>query len=470
MLEIIIGVLFVAVILLIVMLLKKGTVSKEIASDLPQQYEQLKSEYETLKQNHTQLQYNFISLETTRGALEDKCKRQDLLLEKNQLLEKKVAKLEAQNEFQTQQIRQLKIQSESIFQQSSAHFETLAQKIIEEKTASLNQSNTSNIKTLLEPLQHQIVDFKRKVEDVYDKESQQRFSLQHEIQRLVNMSQKVSEEANNLTTALKGNNKLQGNWGEMILESILVNSGLSKNREFYLQEALRDESGNVIRSEDGKAMIPDAMVVFPDGRKIVIDSKVSLVAWERYVSGSNSAEDNQSLQEHLKSLKQHIDGLSSKNYPHYAGAIDMVLMFVPIEPAFLEALREDASLWQYAYKKKIVLVCPTNLYAVLKIVGDLWKVEMQNQNALKIAQKAGAILDKFVTFYDTFEKVGKSVAAANDAFHQASKTLKSGNANVVKQLNELSDMGVVHQKKLPKSIEEITPSINNNFTVFESPE
>ena len=349
----------------------------------------------------------------------------------------------------------LQLQKEELLhigQQFQAEFRNLAQNIMEEKTKKFTEVNEQNMSALLGPLKLQLVDFKQKVEDTYDKESKERFSLGKEVERLISMTQQVSLEANNLTTALKGNNKMQGNWGEMILESILENSGLAKNREYFLQEFIRDNAGNVIKDEHGKGLQPDVIIVYPDQRKVIIDSKVSLVAWEASVAEADVTEQKRLLSEHIKSIRQHIDGLSKKNYPRYASALDYVLLFIPIEPAFLEALKTDSQLWKYAYDKNILLVSPTNLFAVLKIVADLWKVEQQNRNATDIANKAGSLYDKFAGFMENFELVGKRLTDASSAFDIAHKQLSSGKGNLTSRVEELKKMGANASKQLPERL------------------
>ena len=340
----------------------------------------------------------------------------------------------------------------TIGQTFQAEFRNMAQTIMEEKAKKFTEVNDQNMSALLSPLKTQLGDFKQKVEDTYDKESKERFSLGREIERLISMTQQVSQEANNLTTALKGNNKMQGNWGEMILESILENSGLTKSREFFLQEFVRDNAGNVIKDENGNGLQPDVIIVYPDQRKIIIDSKVSLVAWDQCMAQADILEQKRFLLEHIRSIRIHIDGLSKKNYPRYADALDHVLLFIPIEPAFLEALKTDTQLWKYAYDKNILLVSPTNLFAVLKIVADLWKVEQQNKNAVEIADKAGSLYDKFVGFIESFETVGKRITEAGNMFNVAHKQLQSGKGNITGRVEELKKMGANAKKQLPEKI------------------
>ena len=331
-------------------------------------------------------------------------------------------------------------------------FKTLAQSILEEKTQKFTELNGKQMNEILHPFKTQLGEFRQKVEDTYDKESKERFTLGKEVERLINMTQQVSLEANNLTSALKGNNKLQGNWGEMILESILETSGMAKNREYFLQEFLRDNAGNIIKDEFGKGLQPDAMILYPDQRRVIIDSKVSLLSWNECCAHSDVQEQQRLLQEHIRSIRQHIDGLSRKNYPRYASALDYVLMFIPIEPAFVEALKGDHGLWKYAYDKNILLVSPTNLFAVLRIVADLWNVEKQSRHAIEIADKAGALYDKFAGFVENFELVGKKIEDASGAYSSAKKQLVSGPGNITRKVEELKKMGANASKQLPDRV------------------
>lgn len=373
----------------------------------------------------------------------------NLLQQEHQQIQNRLTNSQASLQNALEKLALQKEELNNIGQKFQAEFRNLAQTIMDEKAIKFTAVNEQNMSAILTPLKNQLVDFKQKVEDTYDKESKERFSLGKEVERLISMTQQVSMEANNLTTALKGNNKMQGNWGEMILESILENSGLSKNREYFLQEFIRDNAGNVIKDENGKGLQPDVIIVYPDQRKVIIDSKVSLVAWDESVAQANVSEQKRLLLEHIKSIRQHIDGLSRKNYPRYASALDYVLLFIPIEPAFLEALKADNQLWKYAYDKNILLVSPTNLFAVLKIVADLWKVEQQNRNAIEIANKAGALYDKFVGFADNFEMVGKRLSDAGSAYDSAHKQLTSGKGNLTGRVEELKKMGANAGKQLP---------------------
>lgn len=346
-------------------------------------------------------------------------------------------------------LNEAKENSTKMSDQLKLEMEALAEKVMRTNSIQMVQRNEEKMGEILAPLKTELGDFKKKVEETYEKESKERFSLGKEIDRLVKMSEQVSQEANNLTTALKGNSKMQGNWGEMILESILEHSGLTKGREYVTQEFIRDQAGNIIKDELGHGLQPDVTISYPDQRKVIIDSKVSLVAWEQYVSEADMVKQEQAMKSHIGSLRNHIDGLSKKNYPKYAVALDYVLMFIPIEPAFLEAVKKDPMLWKYAYDKKIMLVSPTNLLAVLKIIADLWKVEQQNRNAIEIAEKAGALYDKFHGFLANLELIGKRLGDAQSSYDDAFKQLSTGKGNIIGRIEELKKMGADANKQIP---------------------
>lgn len=377
--------------------------------------------------------------------------KQELQFAKDELIAR-ATKAESHIGFLEEKLAQQKEELNQIGESFKFEFRNLAQNILDEKTQKFTEVNEAKMKSILDPLKNDLGIFKQKVEETYDKESKERFSLGKEIENLIKMTQQVSTDANNLTTALKGNNKMQGNWGEMILESLLENSGLTKGREYFLQEFIHDNAGNIIKDENGAGLQPDVTICYPDQRKIIIDSKVSLVAWDEFIGQENVDEQQLRLQQHIRSIRMHIDGLSKKNYPKYALALDYVLLFIPVEPAFLEAVKTDTQLWKYAYDKKILLVSPTNLFAVLKIIADLWKVEQQNKNAIDIADKAGSLYDKFALFFDNFETVGKKISEANSTYETALKQLSTGRGNVIGRIEELKKMGANATKQLPDRI------------------
>jgi len=349
---------------------------------------------------------------------------------------------------------QLRIQREELLNtrsQLNKDFQILANQILEEKTLRFTDMNKANIESILKPLNEKLVEFKAKVEETYDKESKQRFSLEERIKDLVALNNQISEDANNLTKALKGNNKVQGNWGEMILESILEKSGLKKGEEYFSQEFITDENGRRMQNDQQKYMQPDIVVVYPGGRKIIIDSKVSLSAYVRCVEAQDEATKLMSEKEHIVSIKQHIDELSQKSYQDYVDSLDFVMMFIPTEPAYILAMQLDSGLWDYAYRKRILLISPTNLIASLKVVADLWKREYQSRNAIEIAKRGAILYDKFAGFVENLQDIGKNIERSQKSYDRAFSQLKEGNGNLIRQAEMLKELGVKAQKELPES-------------------
>jgi len=337
-------------------------------------------------------------------------------------------------------------------------FEKVAQQIFEEKSGKFTETNKVNIEALLKPLNENIDTFKKKVEETYDKESKQRFSLEEKVKDLIENTQKISQEANNLASALKGQAKKQGDWGETILERILELSGLEKNREYFVQENRKDEEGINQR--------PDIIVRLPDDRNIIIDSKVSLNAYLRYSEADSKEQQDIFIASHLQAINLHIDQLSAKKYEELTSSLDFVIMFIPIEPAYILAVQSDPDLWAYAYTRRILLISPTNLIAVLKIVADLWKRELQSKNAVEIAREGANLYDKFVGFVNTIEEVGKHLTRSQDAYHQAVSQLKDGKGNLIARVQKLKKLGVKSTKQLPTSM--LTADLEDEETTLLS--
>lgn len=313
-------------------------------------------------------------------------------------------------------------------------FETIAQKLLEEKSDKFTQTNKQNIASILQPLNENIFNFKKQVEDTYDKESKLRFSLDERIKELLSQTNKISTEANNLVNALKTNHKKQGDWGEMILESILQKSGLLKDREYRVQS-------NLVNSE-GKNLRPDIIVDLPDNRSIVIDSKVSLNAYEAYCNAEKKEEQQLFINEHLKAIRAHIDDLSSKDYHQLVNSLDFTMLFIPIEPAYLLAIQQDSDLWSNAYQKRILLISPTNLIACLKLIIDLWNRDKQDKSAQKIVKQAEKMYDKIVLFVKSFDQLGKQLHQTQETYLKAQNQLKEGRGNVLSQTNQLLKFGI----------------------------
>ncbi len=334
-------------------------------------------------------------------------------------------------------------------------FKNLANEILLEKSRVFTEQNKTNLDQLLRPLHDKLKDFEKKVEEVYDKEAQQRFSLKEEVTKLAELNQQVSLETQNLTKALKGESKTQGNWGEMILESILEKSGLVREREYFVQKSFT--------SDDGSRLQPDVVVCYPGDKNVLIDAKVSLLAYEKYTSSTNNQDQEQAMKNHLNSVKRHIDELSSKNYQHIYGlnALDFVMMFLPVEPAFMLAIRHQPGLWNYAYEKGIILTGPTNLFAALKMISALWQQEYQSRNVIEIAVQSGKLYDKFVGLVNDLTEIGNKLTAVQKLHAEAMNKLASGKGNLVSKVENIRKLGARVSKEIPKAI------TNNNEDVTE---
>ncbi|MDD3100487.1 MAG: DNA recombination protein RmuC [Bacteroidales bacterium] len=331
---------------------------------------------------------------------------------------------------------------EKMQEKLTLQFENLANRILEVNTQKFELKSQQSMQQLLKPLGEQILEFKKKVEDTHIEDTRQRSTLEERIRGLIEQTNVMSAQANNLAEALKGSPKTQGNWGEMILERILEQSGLERDTHYVMQESFRNEQGNIL--------YPDVVIHLPGERVIVVDSKVSLVAYERYASGASAEEQQPALTEHLLSMKKHIDELAAKQYDNFRGSLDFVMMFIPVEPAYLIAIQQDPSLWSYAYRKRIVLISPTNLIACLKLMSDLWSREMQNKNAMMIAKRGELLLKKFENFVDTLYVLGGSIKKSQEAYDTAMGQLREGQGNLIGQANKLRELGVKAYKSLPE--------------------
>ena len=324
----------------------------------------------------------------------------------------------------------------------TSQFKNLANEILEDKSKRFTEQNVANLDALLKPLQTKLTEFKEQVNTSYGNEARERFALKSEIERLANLNLRMSDETRSLTQALKGDSKVQGNWGELVLESILESSGLRKGEEYLVQDTHT--------LTDGSRLQPDVVVKLPEGRSLVVDSKVSITAYSRHAEATDPTISEQELAAHIQSLRQHIQGLSSKNYSslYGIGSVDFVLMFVPIEPAFLLALKTAPNLYQEALAKNIVLVCPSTLMATLRTVAHLWRQDHQNRNALEIAKQCGTLYDKFVGFVDDLEKLGQRLDQAQTSYHDAFNKLKSGKGNLIRAAEKVRELGVKPSKNL----------------------
>lgn len=325
-------------------------------------------------------------------------------------------------------------------------FENLANRIFDDKSQKFTEQNKNNIGELLNPLGEKIKDFEKKVNDVYISEGKERASLKNQLEMLQQLNQQMSKEANNLTKALKGENKTQGNWGEFILESVLEKSGLVKGSEYKIQESFTNE--------EGKRLQPDVIINLPENKTLIIDSKVSLNAYERFSSAESDDERLQAAKEHILSLRTHLKGLSGKSYQniHQIQSLDFVLLFIPIEPAFALAVQSDAGLFNDAFEKNIVIVSPTTLLATLRTVASIWRNEKQSANAIDIAKKAGDLYDKFEGFIKDLIEVGKKIDQTKANYSDAMNKLVDGKGNIINRFEELRKLGAKADKQLPQSL------------------
>lgn len=367
---------------------------------------------------------------------------------------KKVATLEANNKALEENQHKQKEELEQLGKKFNQEFENIANKILEEKTEKFTNTNKTNIESLLKPLGENLESFKKKVDEVYDKEAKERFSLGEKVKDLVGLNEKLSKEAHNLTMALKSDPKAQGNWGEMILESILEQSGLTKDREYFLENYLKDDNGNFLLGEDGKKMRPDAIIQYPDQRRVIIDSKVSLMAYTNYLAEDDEKHQKVFLNKHVQDVKNHIVGLSKRGYENFDKSLDFVMMFIPNEPAYMMAVKEEPSLWSFAYEKRIILISPTNLIATLKLISNLWDRDHQSKNAQAIVERGEKLYGKFVGFAENFKKVGKGIDTAKIAFDDATKQLSTGSDNLIRQAEKLKALKIKPKKNLPAELME----------------
>ena len=387
---------------------------------------QSQSVRETAQQQYSQLQQEYVVFKATAQA-------------DNRVLQEKLA---------TQ-----KQELEGLNQKFHIEFENIANRILEIKTEKFTQLNKTNMESLLEPLGKNIHEFREQVNKVYQDEAKERFSLGEKVKELALLNHQLSEDAQNLTRALKGETHTQGRWGEMILESILEKSGLRKGEEYFMQYQLYDAEGNPLRSEaKGTKMRPDAVVKYPDDRHVIIDAKVSLSAFVRSVESAGREQQNMELDAHVRSVKNHIVELSGKAYDDYHKTLDFVMMFVPNEAAYIAALHKEPDLWNYAYDRRILLISPTNLIVALKLIVDLWKREYQNLNAQAIAERGAKLYDKLCGFVKNMQEVGNSLNAAQTRYQDAFGQLSTGRDNLIGQATKLKYLGLKTKNEFPSEL------------------
>jgi len=357
-----------------------------------------------------------------------------------------VARLQTELRFTEEKIQLQSAQSGQVSDALENQFRVLAQAILNEKSEQFSALQQNGLKAALDPLKEQIKTFRDDYELKRMKESEERISLREQVRQMMDLNRNLSEQAESLAAALRGNVKQQGNWGEMILERILQYAGLQKDVHYFSQQQAVNESGKTIQ--------PDITVHYPGNRVIVIDSKVSLVHFEQYNRAATKDEQEAAANSVIRSFRNHIDGLYARSYQDVNNALDFVMMFVPVEAAFIVALQHDPSVWQYAYNKKILLISPTNLIAAMKLISDMWQRDQINNEAHRIAEKAGKLYDKLASFLENFEKVGIQLNKAQDCWQDAHRQLATGKGNAISQAEQMKKFSGKTSKSLPAGLAE----------------
>lgn len=390
-------------------------------------------------------------LQTTAEAHQELRQRYDALHEKADEAAVSLAAVKTERASLASELEKLQAEKGKLAEELRDSFRAVANDIMRERTEDLDKRT----KETLSPLREDLKRFGEQVDKTYQEEARERFNLKDSIEKLILRSQEISQETTSLTRALRGDSKVQGDWGELVLERILDQSGLIRGEHYFVQETLRDESGAVITTGDNRGGLrPDVIVRYPNRGAIVIDSKVSLTAYARYVAAETEAERDQALKEHLLSLRKHINELSGKRYEEYTeGSPNFVMLFIPNEPAYAIALAHDPTLWEEAYRKNVVLINGTNLIAALRMAQDMWQRDSQQRNVLQIVDEAGKLYDKFATFSETFLKIESKLEDAQKAFGEAKGQLRDGRGDILGRFDKLKALGAKTKKALPGGIQ-----------------
>ena len=428
--------LLVGFVIAFLFLKSKKTIPIEEVNRLNEEFNSLKVEAGKFSERNKLLESDKTSLQS---ELKSEREKSEKLTSDNSSLRSDYSNLQTK-------LSEQKAEIEELQQKFTKEFENLANKIFKEKTDEFSKQSKTNLQEILNPLKERIVEFQSKVEETNKESIRGHASLREQLSMLKDINQQITQEAKNLTEALKGQSKTQGNWGEFILESILEKSGLVKGMQYVVQESLKTESG--------KRFQPDVIIKLPENKSIVIDSKVSLVGYERIVSSEKDDEKQSALREHINSIRSHIKNLSSKNYQnlYQLESLDFVLMFMPIEPAFALAVQNDQTIFNDAFEMNIVIVSPSTLLATLRTISSIWRQENQNRNALEIAKQSGDMLDKFTAFVDDLLSVGKGLISAKDNYDKAMNKLVDGRGNLVSRAEKIKELGAKASKQLPPSI------------------
>lgn len=357
-----------------------------------------------------------------------------------------LAHQQSENASLLQRLEEHKAEIEELNQRFQKEFENLAQKILDEKSEKFTQQNKLNLEIILNPLREKIKDFETKVEASHKDSLEKNASLKQQIEDLSKLNEKINQEAHNLTKALKGDQKMQGNWGEVILERIMEKSGLERDREYFIQKSFL--------TEDNRRVQPDVIINLPENKSIVVDSKVSLVAFERYFNEEDESLKPRFLKEHVNSVRSHVKSLSEKQYQNIyeITTLDFVLLFIPIESAFTATIQSDSEIFNEAFERNIVIVSPSTLLATLRTIASIWKFEHQNRNALEIARQGGALYDKFVGFTEDLISIGKNLDKTKSDYNEAMKKLYDGSGNLVRRVETLKQLGAKTSKSISQQL------------------
>lgn len=396
-----------------------------------------------------------LRLRTQRAALRDKAaqlaqesKRSGELEKRGHEQQLQITRLETLLQTERKSTGEKLVLLEDARKNLLLQFQSLAQRIFEEKSATFGNENKERLTALLDPLQQQLHSFQQRINDIQTNDIRERTSLKQEILHLRELNGRITEEAANLARALRGDNKKQGSWGELVLERVLEKSGLVKGREYSVQNTYRQGGSHRIKR-------PDVVIRLPEDRHIIIDSKVSLSAWRRYIGSEDEQQQHTYLKDHIASIRSHVHNLSSKNYSELDGvnSLDFVLMFIPIDSSFAAASEEDEQLFADAYEQRIIIVTPTTLLATLKTIENLWRYERQDRNAREIAERAGAIYDKLHGFLSEMDKMGRQLSTCTATYESAMTKLCTGRGNILNQAERLTELGVKAKKKIARSID-----------------
>ena len=424
-------------------LLEDKTTNQKLTNELKDELRFVQSEKDILKERNSTLLENKSISDYNLSELKEELKF--IQTEKESLLKINTRQEVDLKNLQTKLIEQ-KSEIEGLQEKFTKEFENLANKILEEKATKFTVQNKENIKNILDPLEKKIKDFENKVDKTHKESIDYHSALRQQIIGLKELNLQMSKETINLTKALKGDSKTQGNWGELVLERVLEKSGLEKDREYFVQQSFTND--------EGKRILPDVVIHLPDNKKMIVDSKVSLTAYEQFVNSENEIEKERFLKEHTNSLKRHVEQLSDKKYEdiYKIESPDFVLLFVPIEPAFAVALNSDSTLYNKAFEKNIVIVTPTTLLATLRTIDTMWNNEKQQRNAIEIARQAGSLYDKFEGLLKDLINIGRKIDATKADYSSAMNKLTEGRGNLITSVEKLKKMGAKAKKTLPQTI------------------